>query len=320
MPDDSTPDTTATSTGATAAPDDPTVSVVLPTRNRAGVLGRAVESVLDQSCGDLELIVVDGASTDRTPDVVDSFDDGRLRYRRKEAPEGVSAARNDGVEAARGDLVAFVDADDRWRTGKLARQVDALQRSSPSTAVVLCGMTKAYGEPLTRGGASGDVHEAVRRLDLPTYTSTLLVRADALVRCGGFDERLGCFEDWELCLRLSREYDFRYLDEPLVVKGTAGDNVSADPDRIREAYATVEREHDLPEEARAQFLADVGKTYCEAGRLEEGRPFLVRSLRTHPRRDAALSLLFSLPGSPATFDALKRRADAVERTVARVRG
>ena len=292
-----------------------TVSVVLPTYERPDAVSGAVESVLAQTHADLELVVVDGGADDRTPEVVRGYDDSRVRYRRDEGG-GVSAARNRGVEATDGDLVAFVDSDDRWHPEKLERQVAALRDGEYDPAVAYCGMEKSSGQPLTREGESGDVYETVRRMDVPTYTSTLLVRRDAFESVGGFDERLPCFEDWELCLRLARDHRFAAVDDVLVEKGDAGDGISADGDRLAEAVAVLADEYALPAATWAQLLADVGRTYCEEGRLAAGRPYLRQTLRLDPTRHyAATALLFSAFGSPRAFDAATRAMYAAERLV-----
>lgn len=291
------------------------VSVVLPTYNRDSVLEGAIESVLAQSYADLELIVVDGGSTDGTRAVVESFADSRINYLRRDDPEGPSAARNAGIRAAEGDAVAFIDSDDRWRVDKLETQVAELEPHS----VVYTAITKDYGQPLHRGGETGEVSDAVRRMAVPTYTSTLLVTPEAFEHCGGFDESLPCFEDWELCLRLAREYTFSYVDEPLVVKGTGGDNTSADPDRLAAAIRHLGREYDLPDGTWARLLADAGVTYCEAGRFREGRPYLRRSLRHDPyQANTAAALCLSLSGSSAVFDALMDRVYMAERLAGRL--
>lgn len=293
-------------------PNELTVSVVLPTYNRASVLAGAIESVFAQTHQPLDLIVVDGGSTDGTDAVLDRVEDDRLRIVRREEPAGPSAARNAGVRAADGDYVAFIDADDRWRPPKLERQLAALRRVDGDVA--LTGLEKPSGEPRTRNGVEGDVREAVERLDVPTYTSTLLVSRAAFERVGGFDESLGCFEDWDLCLRLSRRYAFGFADAPLVVKGTDGTSISADPDRLAAAFRRLDRRYELPRTARAQFLADVGITHCEAGRLASGRSYIVRSLRLDPGRPKIVAALaFSLTGSPALFDAAMEGVYGAER-------
>jgi len=294
------------------------VSVVLPVYERAPVVGDAVESALNQTYEKLELIVVDGGSSDGTVEVVRSFDDERIELLTRDEPGGVSSARNAGVEAADGRIVAFVDSDDQWHPDKLERQVEAFERD-PALGVCYTGLTKDYGEPLTRGGASGRIFDAVRRMAVPTYTSTLAVRRDAFEAVGGFDEALPCFEDWDLCLRLARDYEFRYLDESLVVKGTGGDNISAEPERLATAVERLEAKHDLPVETRARLWNDVGVTHCEAGALREARPHLRRALRIDPvQPNAVAALALSYGGSTRLFDAAMGRVYALERFVDRL--
>jgi len=310
---------------STSAADRPLVSVVLPTYDRASVLPGAIESVLEQRYEALELHVVDGGSTDRTPAIVDSYDDLRLEYVRRDSPAGVSAARNLGIDRSSGEYVAFLDSDDRWRPGALERRVAPLRERSSAYGVAYCGIEKRAGEPITRSGESGDVRAALRHLAVPTYTSTLVVRRDPLERVGGFDEALPCFEDWDLCLRLARECAFAYVDAPMVVKGEPGDNVSADPERLVAAIERLETKYDLPDDTRARLLADAGATHCEAGRVAEGRHYLERAIRLDPTRgNAVAAYLLSLTGSSAAYDAgmggvyaLQQR---LERALARARG
>lgn len=294
--------------------EDPLVSVVLPTYERGHVLEHAIESVLAQTYEQFELIVVDGGSTDETPTVIESFADSRITYLRREEPTGVSAARNVGVQEGEGDLIAFIDSDDRWFDEKLAMQVDALTAAPRTCGVVYTGMTKEYGDPLDRDGSSGDVRETMRRLEVPTYTSTLLMTREAFKTVGGFDERLPCFEDWELCLRLSQNYRFAYVDEPLVEKGTSDDNISAEPERLSTAIRRIRQKHEgLPSTTLARLLTDAGITYCEAGRLHEGRPYLRRSLRHNPRQPTALCALVLTFTAPLIFDALMPQIYAAKR-------
>ena len=97
----------------------PNVTVVLPTHDRAKLLRRAIDSVLSQDYQDLELIVVDDASTDDTQTVVQQFADQRIRYVRLADRQGATAARNAGISAARGEFIGFQDSDDEWLPGKL---------------------------------------------------------------------------------------------------------------------------------------------------------------------------------------------------------
>lgn len=303
--------------GSNSGHRDTVVSVILPTYNRANTVGEAIESVLRQSYNPFELVVVDGGSTDHTPAIVESFSDARLRYHRRAEPAGVSTARNIGVNETSGEFVAFIDSDDRWREDKLHRQVTAIRDMDPSYAVAYSGVQKEFGEPRTRNGASGDIEAAIQHMAVPTYTSTLLIRRQAFDDRGGFDDVLPCYEDWDLCLRLAAKYRFQYLDTPLVVKGTAGDNISADPDRLVAAIRRLTARYALPRETIGRLLADAGVTYCEAGNLHRGRSYLLNALRHNPRQPNAIAALgLSLLGSPIVFNTAMERVYALHRWLA----
>ena len=120
------------------------VSVILPVYNREKSLEYSMRSVLDQSYKDLELIVVDDASTVDLRPIVDSFDDPRVKYLRLEQNGGASTARNAGLAAARGQYIAFQDSDDLWLPNKLQMQIDLLE-SLPSDVGVVVHSKVLYG-------------------------------------------------------------------------------------------------------------------------------------------------------------------------------
>lgn len=298
-------------------PVEPSLSVVVPTLDRVGQVRKAIESALAQTRPPCEVLVVDGGSTDGTREVVRSIEDERVRLR-KQASEGLSAARNEGIRHTSGELVAFLDADDVWKPAKLARQVAALGREPAPAGVSLTGLAKAEGEPRTRSGASGWVHEAVRGMQLPTYTSTLLARREALVEVGGFDDALGCFEDWELCLRLSRRWRFAFVDEPLVAKGHGDGNVSAEPERLADAIDRLRACYDLPDGTVARLLTDLGRTSLEAGQPGRARAPLAASLRHDPVQPVAgLAWLAAAVGSQRIYQAAMGVVYRAERELAR---
>ena len=136
------------------AADNPRVSVVVTTYNRAALLPRAVRSVLAQTYEDYELIIVDDCSTDDTPEVIRTFEDSRIRAVRHADNMGQSAAVNTGIRLARGEYIAFLDDDDEWVDQKLLRQVGTLDASDPRVGWCIRGSTMST--PPVVCGAPGD--------------------------------------------------------------------------------------------------------------------------------------------------------------------
>jgi glycosyltransferase involved in cell wall biosynthesis len=187
----------------------------------------ALTSVFTQERVPDEVVVVDGASTDGTLDVVAQFADVRVVH---QVGSGLADARNVGVDATDGDLVAFLDADDRWLTTKTALQVGWLA-AHPEVGVVT-GMMVRVGEG---GGDPAPV---------PGMTpGATLIRRDALARVGRFDvrHRIGCDTDW---LMRARELGLgpHLLDDVVLHKGVRGDSLSRDVDDYRRELLRVARD------------------------------------------------------------------------------
>lgn len=190
---------------------DPKVSVIIPTYNRAHLLlPRAVKSVLNQTFTDFELIIVDDASTDNTKEVVESFNDSQIRYMRHEQNKGGGAARNTGIEKARGEFIAFLDSDDEWMKEKLERQIAAFSQANPRIGFIFCGMktntilnSSSYVS-ITSPTVYGDISTDVLTGILGCHLSGLMVRRSTIVAIGGFDPILASSQDWDLMIRLSQ--------------------------------------------------------------------------------------------------------------------
>jgi glycosyltransferase involved in cell wall biosynthesis len=199
------------------------VSVVLPTYNRAALLGRSIRSVLGQSYVDFELIVVDDGSTDETPRVVADFRDRRVRYVRLARNRGAGAARNVGIRAAGGKFLAFQDSDDEWLPSKLAAQMSAFERGPARLGVVYSDMQKILGDRTAVYFAAPRV--LPQRLINPSIrfyqmcnlgVQSVVVKREYLDEAGYFNEDLPALEDMEMFIRLSRRCDFHHIREPLV--------------------------------------------------------------------------------------------------------
>lgn len=197
----------------------PAVSVVLPVRNGEATIGEAVASVLGQTWGDLELIVVDDGSTDGTRDVLAAISDVRLRM--LSAPGvGPAASRNRGIAHAAANTVAFIDADDVWLPRKLETQLAALDRSA-AAAVAYCWTdyldeAGRYVGPDGRPVFDRDVYEHLLTHNFIDSGSNIVVRKRALLDVGCFDESLPVVEDWDLYIRLAARHAFVCIPAVLV--------------------------------------------------------------------------------------------------------
>ena len=208
------------------ASDNPRVSAIVTTYNRAAMLPRAVRSVLAQTYEDYELIIVDDCSTDDTPEVIRTFADPRIRAVRQADNAGVSAARNTGIRLARGEYVALLDDDDEWLPRKLQRQVAALDASDPGVGLaytwldVVDAAGTRHGD--RRSVVSGDIFSAMVDLQVPAPPSTYMVRAEAARDVGGFDEAIGMGDDVDFLLRLSMRWRVAVVRDVLVLMHSEG--------------------------------------------------------------------------------------------------
>jgi glycosyltransferase involved in cell wall biosynthesis len=199
----------------------PLVSVIITTRNRCEILGRAVESVLAQTFKDYELIVVDDASTDGTPEVLGGYR-GVSRVVRVEASRGANHARNLGLSQATGRLVAYLDDDDRWLPRKLERQVAAFEEI-PDAVLVGCrfridGKVRKIPEEIG--------YERLLKGNLLGGFSMCAFPRKLVEKTGGMDESLRNAQDWDLWLKLARYGRTVCVPECLV------DYSTSQPDRI----------------------------------------------------------------------------------------
>ncbi|WP_059009414.1 glycosyltransferase family 2 protein [Streptomyces specialis] len=199
----------------------PTVSVVVPTRDRPELLRRAVTAILGQRyAGPVECVVVFDRS-DPVPVDVPTGDGRTLRYLRNDRTPGLAGARNTGILAATGELVAFCDDDDEWLPGKLASQTELLERH-PETPLVSAGIIVSYGDrDIPRPAPDRPLWRAdfLRDRIMEIHPSTVLVRRAALLdRIGLVDEEIpgGYGEDYEFLLRAADAGGVRAVREPLV--------------------------------------------------------------------------------------------------------
>ena len=302
----------------------PLISVVIPTFNRARQVQAALQSVLEQTYTKFEVIIVDDGSTDGTGQALqaritrEGCNDKQVRYF-FQPNQGQSAARNLGIEMARGEWVGFLDSDDVWLPGKLEWQLRALEQYSDKSCACITdarlvddqGMDKpsfrecGWADQETLGIDFEAVRTLVKGRD-PFWLPTLLVRTDELRKLGRFDTQLQYAEDHDLLFRLSLVTSFCYVNKPLCLlerskspegsKRRPWDEVEV---RLRGTQAMLEKWMKLD----SQLPPDVLKTvirglrhvhsawanwYLEHERYEEARQAVSTAMRYEPSAKLAI--------------------------------
>lgn len=209
----------------------PLVSVVVPAYNAERTLVATLESVLAQTLQDLEVIVVDDGSTDRTGALGAEILDPRVQVITK-PNSGASAARNAGVAAAKGTYVAFLDADDLWLPEKLQKQIAFLE-ANPSVRAVQTGVYMVddkleiqSARPCSPWGDA--LFDVLMFKNLPAFPSSVVFERLGLEEIGGWDESLVILEDWNLAIEAARYCNLESIAEPLVLYRVHPGNRSRD--------------------------------------------------------------------------------------------
>ena len=197
------------------------VSVIIPTHNRADLLPRAIESVLNQTYSNFEIIVVSDGSTDNTEEVVKQYSDRdpRVKHIGYSPAKGGNVARNTGIQAAMGDYVAFLDDDDEWMPTKLEKQVNILDNDA-NIGLVYTGVHIIYvNENVEYNSLSKEQGDLKKRIFIDNCvgtTSTVVLSKDVLKTSGMFDEKLKALQDFDLWIRVAQNSKIGVVPEPMI--------------------------------------------------------------------------------------------------------
>lgn len=285
--------------------DGPLVSVVIPTYNRERVLPAAIESVCAQTYANWELLIVDDGSVDGTALLIEGLDEPRLRHVHLRGNSGSAAARNAGVDQARGDYVAFLDSDDTWRPEKLREHMDFV-RAAPNARQLSCTAFTirdlATGIVEVRGFPSGISRRDVLYGCFFSPGSTLMAERRLFDQVGPLDTRLRRLEDWDWLLRATVSRPLSVLNRPLSDIAVGPRNAAAtEVEAALALIATKHRDYALtagtPEHAvfRAGLRHELAASRYHAGHYFSAAISMMCSLALHPSavrsiRDRKLSL------------------------------
>ncbi|MCI0493416.1 glycosyltransferase, partial [candidate division KSB1 bacterium] len=195
------------------------ISVIIPTYNRATVLEHAIESVLRQTYQNIELLIVDDGSTDHTRQVVEKYQ-SHVTYL-SQLNKGPAAARNFGIQNSQGDLICFLDSDDRWVENKLKVQVDLILSDPDIKICYTDEIWMRHGVRVNQKHVhrkySGWIYQKCLPLCIISPSSVMIHR-EVFGRVGLFDESMTVCEDYDLWLRISRFYPVTFIPKPLIIK------------------------------------------------------------------------------------------------------
>jgi glycosyltransferase involved in cell wall biosynthesis len=271
---------------------NPTVSVIIPTFNRAHMIGKAIKSVLNQTYRDFEVIVVDDGSTDNTKEIIRSFTDKRIKYFKKyKKNRGISVTRNIGIEMARGKYIALLDSDDEWLLEKLDKQIKVLQSESPEVGVIysnLCYIDEngKNMNKLRNPKKEGYIYEDLLGRNYVGTSSTLLIRKECFHQVGLFDDLLNSQQDWDMWIRIAKYYRFALIKVPLVKCRLHTNQISRNlalkiitANRILVKYAN---ELEMRRGAHSKHYFYIGLRFCRTGKTKEGRRYLLKAISLYP--------------------------------------
>lgn len=285
--------------------EKPLVSIIIPTYNRAQLLGRVIESVLNQTYDNIEILVVDDGSTDNTQKLLKSLYEGKVRYF-YQANKGPSAARNLGFINSQGNLIGFLDSDDYYLPENIFEKVKVLEEN-PNIDWVYSDWYEIVnnGTPQRRPileKMKADLGEKENIFSLLVIngggliqTNAALIRSHCISNINGFDENFRSLEDVDFFIRLSRYYKTKYIHIPLIVRTMQPDSLQEDRKIGYEASLRLmdKIEANYPEEVRdlklkrnwAKWRSNIynyfGIEHLKCGQYHKARQDFLKSIRSY---------------------------------------
>lgn len=268
----------------------PKVSIVIPTHNRADLLKLAIESVMDQTYSDFELLICNDASTDHTQAVVERFADKRIKLTNYRMNKGVVELRNNAVKDSTGEYIAFLDDDDKWLPDKLEKQVNLLENSTVNTGATYTGAiildTELGTQRIVVPRHRGNIFRELLINDF-IVTSSVVARKACFEKVGLFDPEFRSASDFDMWIRISENFGFDYVEEPLVRYRIHQNSISTNNMNVIQGLERLMIKHRNSfasnDRAYSNHQFKLGIAYCYSGNMGEGRKALIKAMRLNPK-------------------------------------
>jgi len=240
------------------------VSVIVPVYNRADMVGKCIESILEQTYHNIEVIVINDGSTDNSLQIMTAYSErnpGKIVVIDQQN-SGQAHARNIGMENSKGEFIAFLDSDDTWEKDKLLLQIPLFRGD---VGLVYCGIREVntagacLKTVLCDPDMRGNIYRQLLVQNRMTGGSVVISRT-ALESVGGFDESFNAAENWDLWIRIAEKFRVEFVNQPLLNYLCHSGNMSVDIERMMSAARAVLQKY-LPHSSEGGPLK---QTYCEA--------------------------------------------------------
>lgn len=284
------------------ASGDPEVSIIIPVYDQKRLLVEALDTIHSQTFDDFEVIIVDDGSSVEFAKITETYDDS-VSLISHDQNKGAAAARNTGMEAAKGNYIAFLDADDLWRPTKLEKQLAAFEHGGDDLGLVYTGFIQyeVDGTTWTRHpSVEGYIYVEELERDQIHPTSTVMIRRECIDTVGGFDPQLPSRQDYDLWIRITERFSVSYVDEILVEKREQTDSISKNFERRIEGDRAVlqkvrGRIDQFDRTTRNRILSYhyhvLGRDYESNGNRYLAIKHLLLSIRYYPFRPISWAIL-----------------------------
>ncbi|MGN7385345.1 Hyaluronan synthase [Chlamydia abortus] len=266
------------------------VSIVVPVFNREETVLMSIQSLLNQTYSNFEILVINDASTDRTKQIIESINDIRVRIINLDKNVGAAAARNIGIRKSLGNWIAFQDSDDYWEPTKLEKQVKvAMEQCNQLPSIIYTSFVRVKNNEreLIPNDSSPDLSGVIhKKLILQNFIATpsVLIPKECFYNIGYFSEDMPRFQDWELWIRMSQRYPFIWINEPLLTVYYSEDSISANFAKLLQAYTLLWEKHGYTIQQAgpiyaSRFLFSYGHNLAIAGKMKKAREIFKKSIK-----------------------------------------
>lgn len=281
------------------------ISVIIPTYNRANTIRNAIESIINQTYSVNEIIIIDDNSTDDTEHIVKSLKNERIIYLKNKENRGASYSRNIGIKLSSSELIAFLDSDDRWIENKLELQIEYLKKYDLDVVSSLMRIQKNNGETHTWPQFKMQKEIIIENFYPGTFlinyfgTPTLLMRKSTFYSVNGFDDKLPRWQDWDLIIRLSKNKKIGIINRELVIVTQSDDSITLNKGLldITVKYFMTKYKEDistLSTPFQSKLIAKYSRFLSQAEKFKDARKLAFISLSKYPFHIAPFfSLLIS---------------------------